>query len=256
MVRAVLLSMMAAMAVACGGEGDDASTADDEANAARLAKALYVARPGQPTPAHDFLPAMSVGIDATRPVGATPANSVRFLYDYPGSPTRVSGACLGTWRVSRGTLELECASITNYRFKIVKSDSEALVLANEDGERFTLDRVNPEARGEVRAECDAEPFELRIDLTRVDGSRRAVFRVTPKADELQGQSPRGIFVLAAPPNGPQLRLGGTDLYEGEVTVTIPADPAGEFTGNLRYYDAGGPFQSTPKDHALRCRVAR
>jgi hypothetical protein len=243
----------------CGGASTDETPLGDEtpeANAARLAKAIYVAPPGASTPRGDYLPAMSVGIDATRPTGATPANTVRFLYDYPGSPTRVTGACLGDWQLNRGgALTFNCAGSSLLAFTLVRSDAKGVELKNAKGESFTLDRVDPEAKADVRAECDAGPVTLRVDLTRLATARRAVFHVTPKPNVFHGQSPQGIFALTSPAGaGAQMTLEGTDFYEGQVSIKLPRDPAGSFTGSLRYYDAGGPFASTPKTYPLSCRV--
>ncbi|HSO37713.1 MAG TPA: hypothetical protein VLT33_34540 [Labilithrix sp.] len=255
MKRFVLL--VAVGLAGCGGAAEDSDSAESDATASRLPRALYVSPPGAVAPRGDWVPAMSVGIDAKRPFGTTPSNSVRYLTDHAGSPTRVTGACLGSWEVKRGKLALACSDPTLMTFTILGQTDRTLKLQNDTGESFTLDRVDPEARADVRAECDAEPFTLRLDITKLGTARRVVFHVSPKANVFQGQSPRGIFALSSAAGATtSITLKGTDFYDEELDVKLPRDPAGDFKGSLVFFDPGAPFQLEPKTHALACRVVR
>lgn len=252
----VLLGLsLAGFGLGCVSEtGDGIADDTSEAVSAKLPSGLYVARPGTQRPRHDFLPAMSIGIDTTSPRGKTPANAVRYVFDYPGSPDRITGACLGTWTMTKTKLTLECSDPTIYEFSIVKHDASMLVLQNDDGEQFTLDRLDPTKRYDMRAKCEAEELSLSIDVQKSGDDRRVILQVTPKQGVLRDQSPRGVFVLqgAARRNG-QLNLEGIDFYDESVKVSMPADPSGDFEASLTFQD-DVPYRMDPKTHALACHA--
>lgn len=262
-VRAFALLALVSGAFACGGEaqggaeptGGDAVDEGALAKGGNLDKAIYVAVAGQKTPKHDFIPAMSVGIDADYPNGHTPAQPVRFKYDYPGSPTRVTGSCLGTWAIASETLSLSCPVSTEpFKLKIEKRDGGTLTLKNADGDAFVLEKVDPSVKADVRATCDTKAFKLRLDVKKGDADRRVLLTVTPKKGEMQDRSPHGIFVLRGKPGASTTSLSGTDFYDGDVTLKLPTDPAGTFKATLRYVDYGAPFPMEPLEHALACEV--
>lgn len=239
-----------------GGTGGDAVDEGALAKGSSLDKAIYVAVAGQKTPKHDFIPAMSIGIDADYPNGHTPGQSVRFKYDYPGSPTRVSGACLGTWAIAAETLSLSCPVSTEpFKLKIAKRDASTLTLENDKGEPFVLEKVDPSAKSDVSATCDTKAFKVRLDVKKGDADRRVLLTVTPKKGEMQDRSPHGVFVLRGKPGAATTSLSGTDFYDGDVTLKLPTDPAGTFKATLRYVDYGAPFQMEPLEHALDCKAS-
>jgi len=258
-------SVLAFASVGCGGgvqEGDGSPAPSDSVDEGALAtkggldKAIYVAVAGQKTPKHDFIPAMSVGIDTDFPNGHTPSQPVRFKYDYPGSPSRVTGTCLGTWEIKSESLALSCpVSTVPFKFKIDKRSAEQLTLKNENDESFILEKVDPSAKSDLRAECDTKAFKVRLDVKKGDADRRVLLTVTPKKGEMQDRAPHGTFVLRGKPGAATTSLSGTDFYDGDVTLKLPTDPAGSFKASLRYVDYGGPFQMSPAEHALECKTS-
>ena len=242
---------------ACGDAPPEGALAQDEGESrgVTLDEALYVAPPGARAPAHDWVPQMSIGIDTKRPVGRTPPNSVRFQFDYPGSPSRVSGACLGTFKITGKDLKFECSDPSELNFVIKEKRADGLTLANEDGETFVLDRVDPDRPGDVRVSCETEAFKLKLDLSRREPGHRVLLRVTPKDGQFQGQSPQGIFVLSSDGRGETVTFKGRDLYDNDVKIALPVAPTGAFRSALEF-SSYGPFMSSPKTHALACKLAQ
>jgi hypothetical protein len=127
-----------------------------------------------------------------------------------------------------------------------------LELANDRGERFVMERVEDDYRGQTRLQCSGERIDVSIDVDDRDHGRRALLRISLKngRETLGTPRPETLWVRG------EGKLKGYDVHRDEYSLDLPEELEGRVRAKLGYTNTLTPFQAMEVANDLECTVAR
>ena len=236
-----LASVLATLVLGCSAsDGEVPQAADEGALATGVIEGLYFLEGALPQ--KDAIEGLRLGANGKGDL----------MHSWSGSPTRVRESCAvkGGVKTSarKKVLTLECPVGPLSTYEIVKNDGGLLELANADGEKFTLVKVDPAFKGDALYKCDSSDFTARVAIAATDDGQRALVSIKLKNVPHGMNTPLAeTFWLSG-----RSKLTGVDIKENDYDLEVPSDLGSIFETKLGFVNTFTPFQQWRVEHTLKC----